>query len=77
MGSVIGILLAILVICIVEVPRLIRKKQRRELWAFSIFLLIGTILNIALALHVRLPNPLDWIMAFYKPVSDLIDSLLK
>ncbi|MGO0063242.1 hypothetical protein ACTID9_24990 [Brevibacillus fluminis] len=77
MGSVVGILIAILVICFIEVPSLLKKKQRRELWTFSVLLLIGTGLNIALALHIELPNPLDWIIAVYKPVSDMVDRFLK
>lgn len=77
MGSVVGIIIAILIICFIEVPALIRKQQKRELWAFSVLLLIGTCLNIALALHIELPNPLDWIIAVYKPVSDEVDKLLK
>ncbi|MET3292762.1 UNVERIFIED_CONTAM: putative membrane protein YczE [Brevibacillus sp. OAP136] len=77
MGSVLGILIVILIICLLEVPSLLKKKQRRELLAFSVLLLVGTGLNIALALHIELPNPMDWIIAVYKPVSDMVDSLFK
>lgn len=77
MGSVLGILIGILIICLLEVPSLLKKKQRRELLAFSVLLLVGTGLNIALALHIELPNPMDWIIAVYKPVSDMVDSLFK
>ncbi|RNB85964.1 hypothetical protein EDM56_18375 [Brevibacillus fluminis] len=77
MGSVLGILIVILIICLLEVPSLLKKKQRRELLAFSVLLLVGTGLNIALAMHIELPNPMDWIIAVYKPVSDMVDSLFK
>ncbi|BFT72219.1 hypothetical protein [Paenibacillus sp. P36] len=40
-----------------EAPGLIRRKHKRELVIFIIFLLMGTALYGALTLKVKLPNP--------------------
>ncbi|MFY0758016.1 hypothetical protein AB1K32_03920 [Metabacillus dongyingensis] len=77
MVAVAGILVIVGVIIAIDVPSLLRKKEKKELWVFFILLLIGTSLSIALALHIKIPNPVDWITVIYQPLSDLIESLLK
>ncbi|MFJ8257522.1 hypothetical protein ACIQ4Z_09520 [Peribacillus asahii] len=75
--AVAGILLIVVVIIAIDVPPLLRKKFKKELWIFSIFLLFGTALSIAQALNIKIPNPIDWITAIYKPLSDMLEKLLK
>jgi len=77
MMPVIGILVAVALIIAIDVPTLLRGKFKKELWIFSILLLFGTAIGIAQALHIGLPNPLDWIIYIYNPVSHLLDSWLK
>ncbi|WP_408007522.1 hypothetical protein ACJROX_22950 [Pseudalkalibacillus sp. A8] len=72
-----GILLVAILIIVLEVPPLWKKKQKKELWVFSLLLLFGVGLSIAESLDLNIPNPLDWIATIYKPLSDLIMSLLK
>ncbi|MEH6947033.1 hypothetical protein [Peribacillus asahii] len=75
--AVAGILLIVAVIIAIDVPPLLRKKFKKELWIFSILLLFGTVLSIAQALNIKIPNPIDWITAIYKPLSDMLEKLLK
>ncbi|MCM3676123.1 hypothetical protein M3699_20215 [Peribacillus simplex] len=77
MVAVAGILVIVAVIIAIDVPHLLRKKLKKELWIFSILLLFGTALSIAQAQKIKIPNPLDWITAIYKPLSDMIETLLK
>ncbi|MEJ9228380.1 hypothetical protein LAV79_02495 [Peribacillus butanolivorans] len=77
MLAVVGILVIVAIIIAIDVPSLLRKKLKKELWIFSSLLLFGTVLSIAQALHIKIPNPLDWITAIYKPLSDMIEKLLK
>ena len=77
MVAVAGILVIVAVIIAIDVPHLLRNKLKKELWIFSILLLFGTALSIAQALNIKIPNPLDWITAIYKPLSDMIETLLK
>ncbi|KQX47006.1 hypothetical protein [Paenibacillus sp. Root444D2] len=65
------------IIGLIEAPALIRKKQVLESWVFFSLLFIGTLLSILLRLRVKLPNPLDLITYFYKPVSEIVFGILK
>ncbi|WP_256358213.1 hypothetical protein [Bacillus sp. sid0103] len=75
--AVAGILVISAVIIVIDVPPLLRKKLVKELWIFSILLLFGTMLSIAQALGISIPNPLDWLTVLYKPFSDMMKNLLK
>jgi len=74
---VIGILAIAAIIAMMEVPGLWKKRHMKELWVFTLLLLLGTGIHIAQSLSVKLPNPLDWITYLYKPISDFIGSVLR
>ena len=77
MVAVVGILLIVALIIAIEVPPLLRKKLKKELWVLSIILFIGTTLGITQALHIELPNPLDWMIFVYTPVYHMLEIWLK
>lgn len=75
-----GVILVIagaVVILVVEMPGLLKNKQKKDMAAFFVLFFIGTALSMAKALHVPIPTPLDPIAAIYKPFSQLIFSLLE
>lgn len=72
MVPIIGIVVAMSIIAAIEVPALLNKRWTKELWVFSILLIIGTTLFIAQSLHAQIPNPLDWISIPFKPISEFI-----
>lgn len=75
--AIAGILVITAVIIAIDVPPLLKKKLKKELWIFSILLLIGVSLSIAKALNVKIPNPLDWITAIFQPLSDMVEKVFK
>ncbi|BFH63302.1 hypothetical protein [Paenibacillus azoreducens] len=77
MWVITGILAAAAVIMMIEIPSLIKRKLRKELWVFTILLIIGTGLSIAQGLHWPIPSPLDLVIAVYKPISNIIYGHLK
>lgn len=77
MLSITGILVIAAVIIVIDVPPLWRKKLIKELWVFSFFLLLATVLGIAQALNFKTPNPLNLMIAVYKPVADIVNIWLK
>ncbi|MGF7049601.1 putative membrane protein [Paenibacillus sp. DS2015] len=77
MLSIAGIIFIVAVIIVIDVPPLWRKKLFKELWVFSLLLLFGTVLAITQALHIKVLNPLDLIIAIYKPVANMVDIWLK
>ena len=48
-------------IALIEVPALLRKKQKRELIAFVALLLLGLVLTIMLSLNITVPSPVKGI----------------
>ncbi|MFF2890318.1 hypothetical protein [Paenibacillus sp. NPDC057967] len=71
-----GILTTAVIIAMLELPGLWKKRQVKEIWLFSILLLLGTGVGIAESLHIPLPNPLDWVSYIYRPIGQLLDSAL-
>ncbi|MEA4902969.1 hypothetical protein [Desulfitobacterium sp.] len=51
------LLLVFALIALLEIPKLIRKKEWPELITFSILLTIGFILSFLQVIGVELPNP--------------------
>jgi len=74
--AVAGILVVVAIIIAIDVPHMLRKRLVKELWIFSFLLLFGTVLCIARALHVWIPNPLMWLTFIYKPFSGMLKYLL-
>jgi hypothetical protein len=66
-----GIILVATVIIMIEVPSLLKKKQKKELIVFSILLFIGVGLSIVRAFGVNIPTPIDFLAFILKPISDL------
>ncbi|MGM0879102.1 MAG: hypothetical protein ACQEWV_31805 [Bacillota bacterium] len=77
MTVILGILLVAVVIALMEVPSLLKKGLKKELWVFGILLFFGVGLSIAQGLKIDIPNPLDWINVVYKPFSEFILGLFK
>lgn len=77
MWSIAGIVVIGVIMMFIEVPSFLKKKQRRDLWAFSILLLLGVVLNILVQLEVNIPNPFEVITAIFQPYSDVISELFK
>jgi hypothetical protein len=74
--SIVGILIAVVVIAAIDIPPLRRKKWTKELVVFAVLLLFGTSLCIAEALDAKIPNPVDWIAYVYRPMTELVSAWL-
>ncbi|MBO9608168.1 MAG: hypothetical protein J7639_19575 [Paenibacillaceae bacterium] len=72
MWAVSGIVLLTIGYVWLELPAMRRNKQYKEIAVFSLLVAASLAAGIPLALHVKLPNPLDWIEAALKPVSEAI-----
>ncbi len=57
---------------IYEVPRLREEQMKRELFVFSVLLLVGVSSALALALDLPVPNPIRAVVFVFKPLVDLI-----
>lgn len=75
--TTIGVLAFGTVSCVIEIPKMLEKKQYRELWLFSVLLAFGTALAILKSLDVKIPNPSDLTAWIYSPLSNIMKSLQK
>lgn len=72
-----GILFLIALIVLIEIPFLKGHGLNKELWVYIVLLLFGVSLSVAQSLHVNLPNPTEFIIAAFKPLSDALFHVLK
>ncbi len=66
-----------IILCVVEIPKMLKSKEYRELVAFSIILFIGMFFTILKSLNIDIPNPADFVAMIYAPVVDLIKGALE
>ncbi|MBT2700845.1 hypothetical protein J7E79_26335 [Bacillus sp. ISL-40] len=77
MWSIVGIIVIGVIIMFIEVPSLLKKNHRKDLWVFSTLLLLGIVLNISEQLEVSIPNPFEGITAVFQPYSTVISEIFK
>ncbi|KQX45982.1 hypothetical protein ASD40_19345 [Paenibacillus sp. Root444D2] len=77
MWNIAAILSITTVIAILEIPSLLKKRKYKEFVIVCCLLLLGTVLSIAQSLHMKVPNPLDFITFVFQPFSKLILRLLQ
>ncbi|MGQ4667035.1 hypothetical protein ACUIJN_14605 [Metabacillus halosaccharovorans] len=70
------ILIITTAIIVFEVPKLKKSFGKKEIWVFFILLFIGTGMGIAESNQIKLPNPLDWFSIVFKPLNEIIETLL-
>lgn len=73
----VAILIISVIVAIIFIPKLKKQQETKSIVVFSILLLIGTALNMAIALKVHIPSPLDLITFIFTPIRDYIVSLTK
>lgn len=76
-ASVFGILLVGFVLMLIDVPSLLKKKRKKELWVYTLLMTLGMALLLLLANQVQIRSPLDYISQFFKPITTSIDKLIK
>ncbi|MGP4076848.1 hypothetical protein [Halobacillus sp. K22] len=72
MWATIAVIAISILIFFLEFPRLKRKKKTKEIWCFSTLLFIAATVSILESRNVKLPNPLDYIQAFYTTIHSWI-----
>jgi hypothetical protein len=77
MWSITGIVTIGVIIMFIEVPSLLKKNHKKDLWVFSSLLILGIVLNILVQVKISIPNPLEVITAIFQPYSKVISEIFK
>ncbi|MCX7614581.1 MAG: hypothetical protein N2Z65_02350 [Clostridiales bacterium] len=66
-----------IVLCIVEVPKMLNAKEYKEMIVFFVILCFGVIVAILKILGVHLINPQDIVTFIYSPIIEAFKSVLE
>lgn len=75
-AAFLGVIASAAIIAAIELPMLLRNRQKKEMVVVILALLVGTALSGAQALRFTLPNPLELLVIVYTPVYEWFKSLL-
>lgn len=65
------------VLCVTQIPKMVREQLHRELAAFSVILFCGVLLVILKVMNVNIPNPADLIAEIYAPIVSAVKGALE
>ncbi|AZS13427.1 hypothetical protein [Paenibacillus lutimineralis] len=56
-----------------DVPSLMKNKYTKDLWVFSILLLIGVTMNVIVNVFQNVPTPLNALTTLFTPLNNLLE----
>ena len=76
MWQVLGNVLVTLLMIYMEVPKLIKKESKRELFTYSILLFFAFIVGVMISIGLPVPNPIIWLDEIFHPISQWFKALV-
>jgi hypothetical protein len=67
MSSLIAVIALAVGVALLDIPPLVRKSMKREMFVYIVLLLTATALYSAQVMEVKLPNPFAILEIVYKP----------
>lgn len=58
-----------------ELPRMLREREYREIWGFTSFMILGIGISVAQTIMNDIPTPLGMISVVFKPFSDWLSAV--
>ncbi|MCV4230731.1 hypothetical protein OHJ21_06065 [Virgibacillus sp. LDC1] len=58
-----------------ELPRMLREKEYREIWGFTVFMIMGIGISVAQTIMNDIPTPLVLLTIVFKPLSDWLSAI--
>jgi hypothetical protein len=59
-------------LCITEIPKMLKAGLRKELIVFLLLLALGMALAVMKLFNIGIPNPTDFIVWVYSPISGIM-----
>ncbi|MEK6992879.1 hypothetical protein NST08_21660 [Paenibacillus sp. FSL K6-1566] len=63
------------VIIWLELPRMLREQEYREIWGFAAFLMVAMGISVAQTIMHDIPTPVNVITMVFKPFSDWLSAV--
>lgn len=63
------------VITWLELPRMLREQEYREIWGFAALLMMGIGISVAQTIMNDIPTPVNVITMVFKPFSDWLSAV--
>ncbi|MEG6511324.1 hypothetical protein [Desulforamulus ruminis] len=60
----------------IQLPSLIKRKNFREIIAYSLMMIMGMVYSYAYLWDIKLPNPTHAVDAVFRPITKFLDHLL-
>jgi hypothetical protein len=74
MEKILGLIIIFGVIVKLEVPDLLKKKDKKGLIIFSFLLALSFTLSVIFALNKTIPNPTDFLSFVLKPIINVLNT---
>lgn len=68
------LIVVIIIVCSYEIPELIKKKMKKEIILFCLFLSISTVLIVLEISGLDIPNPLNLVRSLMSPIGITIEN---
>ena len=65
------------ILCIVEIPKMWKSKEYKDLIVFLVILCFGMIIGILTILDIDVANPSDFVAAVFSPAVSLFKGVLE
>ena len=65
------------ILCIVEIPKMWKSKEYKDLIVFCVILCFGMIIGILTILDIDVANPADFVAAVFSPAVSLFKGALE
>lgn len=72
---IVFLIVAFAAIILFEVPAMIKKKQWRELAAYSVLMVIAIVISVMYALDIKVPNPVKNTQYYVKNLTEYLFGL--
>lgn len=63
------------IVCYLEIPKMRKQRQIRDIVTFSVLLLFGTVITVMKTLDMKVPDPSTFLRWLYSPLQELMKFL--
>ncbi len=70
------LIIFIILVSFLEIKKLYAKKKKREIYVFSVLILLATYLSLGTLLDIYIPNPTNGLKIIFEPIQTWLFKIL-